>query len=235
MSSLKQLIKIIREEAKKLPDSRGGKHLIYSIEDILLSAFGVFYFQSGSWLNFQKSMQNQAGRNNAKSLFKVDKIPSDNHIRDVLDDIGVDNLQGMFDKIYKLLLKKKELDKYQYFDKTLMVILDGTHYHNSKKIHCEHCQTKEKIDAKGNTYTEYYHSAITPIIAHPKLSTILPLLPEMISNKDGDVKQDCEINATKRWLKKEHQLSKYYKLLILGDDLYCKTSLIKATSTSKIK
>jgi hypothetical protein len=211
-----------------LPDSRGIKHLTYSIEDILLSAFGVFYFQSGSWLNFQRNMQNQAGRDNAKSLFDVEKIASDNHIRDVLDDIGVDKLQPIFDKIYKLLLEKKELDKYQYFDNTIMILLDGTHYHNSQKIHCPLCQTKQKKDKDGNEYTEYYHSAITPIVAHPKFSTILPLLPEMISNKDGDVKQDCEINATKRWLAKDHLLSQYYKLLILGDDLYCKTSLIQA-------
>ena len=228
MSTLKQIIKIIRREAKKLPDSRGEKHLIYSIEDILLSAFGVFYFQSGSWLNFQRNMQNQAGRDNAKSLFDVNKIPSDNHIRDVLDNIGVDKLQPIFDKIYKLLLEKKELDKYQYFDNTIMILLDGTHYHNSQKIHCPLCQTKHRKDKDGNEYTEYYHSAITPIVAHPKFSTILPLLPEMISNKDGDIKQDCEINATKRWLAKDHLLSQYYKLLILGDDLYCKTSLIKA-------
>jgi hypothetical protein len=228
MSTLKQIIKIIRREAKKLPDSRGKKHLTYSIEDILLSAFGVFYFQSGSWLNFQKNMQKQAGRDNAKSLFDVEKIASDNHIRDVLDDIGVDKLQPIFDKIYKLLLEKKELDKYQYFDNTIMILLDGTHYHNSQKIHCPLCQTKQKKDKDGNKYTEYYHSAITPIVAHPKFSTILPLLPEMISNKDGDAKQDCEINATKRWLAKDHLLSQYYKLLILGDDLYCKTSLIQA-------
>jgi len=163
----------------------------------------------------------------AKSLFDVDKIPSDNHIRDLLDDIGVDKLQPIFDKIYKLLLENKELDKYQYFDNTIMILLDGTHYHNSQKIHCPLCQTKCKKDKDGNEYIEYYHSAITPIVEHPRLSTILPLLPEMISNKDGDIKQDCEINATKRWLERDHQLSKYYKLLILGDDLYSKTSLIQ--------
>jgi hypothetical protein len=233
MSTLEQIIKIIRQEAKKLPDSRGSKHLTYSMEDILLSAFGVFYFQSGSWLNFQRNMQNQAGRNNAKSLFNVDNIPSDNHIRDVLDDIGIDKLQPMFDRIYKLLLKKKTLDKYQYFDNTLMILLDGTYYHSSQKIHCDLCQTRQKEDAKGNKYTEYYHSAITPIVAHPKSNNILPLLPEMISNTDGEKKQDCEINASKRWLEKEHLLSQHYKLLILGDDLYCKTSLIQAIRTKE--
>lgn len=227
MSILKSILNTIRGEAKKLPDSRGKNHIIYSIEDILMSAFGVFYFQSGSWLNFQRNMQNQAGRDNAESLFDVKKIASDNHIRDVLDDIGVDKLQGMFDKIYKVLLKKKTLESYEYFENTMMVLLDGTHYHHSKKIHCEECQTKEKENAKGEKYTEYYHSAITPVIAHPNHKTVLPLLPEMISNQDGEEKQDCEINATKRWLAKEHLLSKHYKLIILGDDLYCKTPLIQ--------
>ncbi|MFK5976822.1 MAG: hypothetical protein QM493_09965 [Sulfurovum sp.] len=77
MTALERNIGIIREEAKKLPDKRGNKHITYSMEDIFLSAFGIFYFQSGSWLNFQRNMNNQAGRDNAKSLFGVDKIPSD--------------------------------------------------------------------------------------------------------------------------------------------------------------
>jgi len=154
-------------------------------------------------------------------------IPSDNHIRDVLDDIDVEKLQPIFDKVYKLLIKKETLKEYEYFDNTLLILLDGTHYHSSKKIHCEHCQTRVRTDAKENKYTEYYHSAITPIIAHPKSNKVLPLFPEVISNKDGQKKQDCEINASKRWLDREHQISKYYKLLLLGDDLYCKTSFIK--------
>ncbi|MFK5976821.1 MAG: hypothetical protein QM493_09960 [Sulfurovum sp.] len=127
-----------------------------------------------------------------------------------MDDIEVDKLQPIFDKIYKLLLEKKALDEYQYFDNTLLVLVDGTHYHNSQKIYCPQYQTKQKKDKDGNKYIEYYHSAVTPIIAHPKHKTVLPLLPEMISNKDGEAKQDCEINATKRWLEKEHLLAKLH-------------------------
>ena len=227
MTLLNQIIKLIRKEFKKLPDKRDKKHLKYTIEDIATSAFSVFYFQSKSWLDFQRNMLSRAGRSNAKSLFDIDNIPSDNHIRDVLDDISIEKLQPIFDKVYKLLMKKETLKEYEYFDNTIMVLLDGTHYHSSKKIHCEHCQARERTDAKGSKYTEYYHSAITPIIAHPKSNKVLPLFPEVISNKDGQKKQDCEINASKRWLDREHQVSKYYKLLLLGDDLYCKTSLIK--------
>jgi len=233
MNILDQIIKLIRNEFTKLPDKRGKKHQTYSIEDIAMSAFSVFYFQSGSWLNFQRNMCNKSGRSNAKSLFGIDNIPTDNHIRDTLDSIDTKELQSIFDEIYRLLLKKKALDKYQVFDKTIPVLLDGTYYHHSKKIHCTHCQTRKKEDAKGKEYVEYYHSAITPTIAHPKSNQVLPLLPEMISNKDGSDKQDCEINASKRWLSKTNILSKQYKLLILGDDLYCKTSLIKDIRAKK--
>ena len=195
MTILNQIIKLLRKEFKKLPDKRGRKHVEYAIEDIALSAFSLFYFQSKSWLDFQRNMFTRTGKSNAKSFFGIEKIPSDNHIRDVLDDIRVEQLQPIFDGIYHLLLKKETLQEYQYFDRTLLVLLDGTYYHSSRKIHCAHCQTKTKSDAKGKMYTEYYHSAITPIIAHPKSNQVLSLFPEVISNKDGEDKQDCEINA----------------------------------------
>lgn len=227
MTILKQIIRLLREEFKKLPDKRGIKHIEYTIENIATSAFSVFYFQSKSWLDFQRNMLSKTGKSNAKSLFDIDKIPSDNHIRDVLDNISVEKLQGVFNKIYTLLLSKEILKEYEYFKNTLLVLLDGTHYHSSRKIYCSHCQTKTKSNVKGDEYIEYYHSAITPIIAHPKMNKVLSLFPEVISNKDGDDKQDCEINASKRWLERKHLIASYYNLLLLGDDLYCKTSLIK--------
>jgi hypothetical protein len=232
MKQLSENIKIIREEFKKLPDKRAKEGRIYSIEDIALSAFSLFYFQSGTWLNFQRNMARKTGKSNAKSLFGIENIPTDNHIRNILDGIGVDKLEPIFDKLHTILEEKGTLKAYEYFDNTLLVLLDGTYYHYSKKIHCEHCQTREKEDKKGNKITEYYHSAITPIIAHPKKKEVLSLLPEMISNKDGEEKQDCEINASKRFLEKSHVISKNHKLAILGDDLYCKTTLIKEIRAS---
>ncbi len=56
MTLLNQIIKIIRKEFKKLPDTRDKKRIEYTIEDIATSAFSVFYFQSKSWLDFQRNM-----------------------------------------------------------------------------------------------------------------------------------------------------------------------------------
>jgi hypothetical protein len=46
--------------------------------------------QSSSFLE----MQSKEGRNNAKSLFEIERIASDNHIRDMLDSIDPSHLKN---------------------------------------------------------------------------------------------------------------------------------------------
>lgn len=51
-------------------------------------------------------------------------------------------------------------------------------------------------------------------------------MQEFIDNNDGEDKQDCEINASKRWIDNfDNQSSK--KLIILGDDLYSREPMIQ--------
>ena len=69
MTILNELIRVIKEEFKRLPDSRGKKHRTYTIEDIAMSAYAMFYFQNPSWMDYQRNMKNRTGRSNAKSLF----------------------------------------------------------------------------------------------------------------------------------------------------------------------
>lgn len=49
MGVLNKIVKLMRKSFDKLPDKRSNKHQTYSMADIALSAFSVFYFQSGSW------------------------------------------------------------------------------------------------------------------------------------------------------------------------------------------
>jgi len=183
------------------------------MEDIVLSAFSMFHMQSVSFLAFQRKMQAKEGRNNAKSLFGIEKIASDNHIRDMLDSIDPSYLQPMFDEQLKYLKDAKILDEYRYMNRHL-VALDGTQYHSSKKICCNNCLTKEH----KNGEITYSHQAITPVIVSPNMNRVIPLMPQLIQNSDGKQKQDCEINASKRWLPKSQALN--LELIVLGDDLY---------------
>lgn len=53
----------------------------YSIKDAVLSAFGVFFMQCESFLEYQRQLNSQKGRDNAQSIFEVSKILTDNQIR----------------------------------------------------------------------------------------------------------------------------------------------------------
>ena len=72
------LVEQIRRTFRRLPGHRkGGNNQRYTLEDIALSAFSVFFTQSPSFLDYQRRMQKERGRNNATSPFGVHRIPSD--------------------------------------------------------------------------------------------------------------------------------------------------------------
>lgn len=215
-------VKSFREESAKFPDKRVGKNSTYKMGNIVLSAFSMFHMQSSSFLSFQRRMESKEGRNNASSLFGLKKIPSDNHIRDILDEIHPNNIEPLFKKLLRSLKKRDILESYQYLN-SYLVLLDGTGYHSSKTISCEKCLTRKYTK---DTIT-YHHQAITPIIASPNVKKVLPLMPELIENSDGTEKQDCEINASKRWLKRDIALS--LPIILLGDDLYSREPFCKDT------
>jgi hypothetical protein len=65
------------------------------------------------------------------------------------------------------------------------------------------------------------HTAITPVIVAPGQTRVVPLPPEFVQPQDGGQKQDCEVNATKRWLDQHGPRYAPWGCTLLGDDLYC--------------
>jgi len=219
--SFDMMVKQLRIAIHNFPDKRTGENIQYSIEDIALSGFSVFFTQCPSFLAFQKSMQENKGVNNAQSLFGIQKIPSDNHIRDMLDVVPAETVFPVFTSIIETLRAANHLDGFRSYNNNLLCALDGTQYFSSKTIHCDNCSTKEH---KNGSIT-YSHSAITPVLLKPGCNKVISLPPEFITPQDGHQKQDCENTAAKRWLNQFAPIYKTFALTILGDDLYCKQSI----------
>jgi hypothetical protein len=215
------MIRQLRSTISGQSDKRTGKNLTYSMEDIGLGAFSVFFTQSPSFLSFQKSMQISKGENNARTIFGIDKIPCDNHIRAVLDEVSPSELYSMFPYIVNAMDEAEYPDAFRIMNDNILIALDGTQYFSSDKIHCDNCNVKNHKNGKMT----YSHSAVTPVILKPGENMVVPLEPEFITPQDGHLKQDCENAAAKRWL---HQYGHQYKGLngiILGDDLYSRQPL----------
>ena len=215
----------LRQTLGALPDERTGDNTRYSMEDIGLSAFSVFFTQSPSFLSVQKTLQQNKGCNNAKSLFQIREIPCDNHIRQCLDPVSPDKLFPLYDEVYQAFLQDGVLESLRAFDQTQLIALDGTWYFSSDKIHCPQCSCLEHKNGKKT----YYHSALTPVILAPGQPQVIALRPEFIAPQDGHTKQDCEIAAAKRWLQKNTPLYSPLKATLLGDDLYCHQPFCRQT------
>ena len=215
----------LRQLLGGLPDRRTGDNTSYSMEDIGLAAFSVFFTQCSSFLARQKTMQRAQGQSNAQSLFHLEEIPSDNHIRQTLDPVPPDKLFPCYDAVFESLRQAGQLESWRVFQDTLLVAVDGTWYHSSDKIHCDNCSCQEH---KSGDKT-YYHSAVTPVLVAPGHSHAIPLRPEFVIPQDGHLKQDCEIAAAKRWLEKNSHQYAPLKATLLGDDIYSRQPFCRQT------
>lgn len=213
-----ELIQRWRTVTSGLTDPRTGDNTQFEMADIALSAFAVFFTQCPSFLSFQQNMEQAQGRNNARSLFQVGRIPSDNHIRQTLDPVEPRHLFSLFDDLHQAFEQAGLLPAMRAVNDTRLIALDATWYFSSqsKNIHCPNCSCIRHTEGT----TTHFHSAITPVIVSPGHSQVVPLRPEFIVPQDGQAKQDCEINAAKRWLAAHATRYSSGNDTLLGDDLY---------------
>ena len=209
-------LRFLRGVLGALPDFRTGSNTTYSMADIGLGAFSVFLTQSSSFLAHQTTMQQAKGRSNAQSLFHLEEIPCDNHIRQSLDGVPPEKLFPCYDAVLESLWHSGHLASWRALQGTVLLALDGTWYYSSPKIHCPNCCS---LEHKSGDKT-YYHSAVTPVLVAPGREHVIALRPEFITPQDGHTKQDCELAAAKRWLEKNSPQYAPLKATLLGDDLY---------------
>ena len=221
---ISRMIKRLEQACAGFPDVRTGKNSVYELADVGMSAFSVFFTQSPSFLAHQRDMKLRKGRCNAESLFHLNELPSDNQIRNLLDPVSPEHVQPVYRDIFLALEGTDVLKKRRSFANQLLVAIDGTEYFSSKAIHCENCNHRELSNGKTN----YFHSVLTPVIVQPGNETVISLEPEFIVPQDGHEKQDCEIQAGKRWVEKWGDFYARRSVTILGDDLFSREPFCQA-------
>ena len=215
------MVELIARELAQLPDYRKpSPNQTYQVRDAALSALAVFMMQSPSFLAQQRDMQRSKGRNNAQSLFGVHQIPSDNQIRNILDPIAPSYLSTLFWQAYEHLQAGQLLAQHTGIADTWLCALDGVYYFSSDTIHCPNC-TRQQHEGR----IRYSHGLIAPVLVAPDSPQVFSLEPEFIQPQDGSEKQDCELNASKRWLKRNGARLPLGRTTFLADDLYCKQPL----------
>ena len=218
MRILDGLLRKLQDVCGDFTDKRlTSKNVVYSMADVGLSAFAMFFMQCESFLDFQRKLEQRERRSNLHTLFGVKAIPTDPHIRSMLDEVEPESLQPCFDDAVRVLDANGGFDAFKRLDSRVLVALDGTEYFCSKKIKCEQCLHRKRRDGT----VDYYHSMLAATIVAPGQEHCLHLMPEFIENLDGNDKQDCERNAAKRWMKSDKAASiAHLRPVFLGDALF---------------
>jgi hypothetical protein len=223
MEILASLLSGLKAVCAAFPDPRKGRSGNIAMADFGLAAFAMFFMQSSSFLSFQRKLETGRGRSNCQTLFGIEKIPSDNYIRDMLDGANPALLAPCFQDIEQRLLEPAMREAFGRLGGRTLVAVDGTEYFCSQKIGCPHCQTRKRSNGK----VESYHSMLAATVVAPGYSRVMPLSPEFIVKPDGAEKQDCERNAVKRWLDTHGARLKPLRPVYLGDDLFACQSVVE--------
>jgi hypothetical protein len=220
--SFSSLRKAVSETFNAVQDWRQKGKVDISIHDAMLSGLACMYFQDPSLLQFQKRLEEDYHKNNLRSLFNVEVIPKETQMRDIIDKVGSEKFALIFKDYYQRLQRGKHLEQFQIFPSMYYFPIDGSQFFGSEDVHCKQCLTKEHNGCK-----RYEHHVLQGGIMHPDCGQIIPFMPEQIVSSDGQAKQDCEMNAAKRFLKKLKQGFPQLGLLIGGDALFSKQPIIE--------
>ena len=115
------------------------------------------------------------------------------------------------------LLRRGYLKRFRDSRGRYLLALDGTELYRWSKPHCEQCLRAASGPDKS---MQYFHRVLElKLISSDGLC--LSLVTEFIENESPDVeKQDCELKAAKRLLKRFKQHFPRMKVLLLADGLY---------------
>jgi hypothetical protein len=195
----------------KVKDMRPGDAEI-TLSDALLSGYAVFSLKDPSLLAFDRRRKEEP--HNLKTIFHIGKIPSDTQMRSILDEVNPEDLRRCFRSVFSSLQRGKALEQMQYLDAHYLLLMDGTQYFSSEKLKSPFCM--EKTNSVTGV-TTYYLQTLGAVLAHPDRREVIPLMPEPISKQDGETKNDCEINASKRFLTKFRKDHPHLKVVVCQD------------------
>ena len=187
------LIAAMRDFFLTVTDQRSSNSSI-SLKDALMSGLAMFLLKEKSLLSFEHNIMDYG--TNLKTVYGIDKIPTDTHLRTMLDPIPIDALRPAFKLVFNRLQRSNLLQEFKFFDDYYLISVDGTEFFLSTQIKCANCMERKYKDGTAL----YYHQFLGAAIVHPDKREVIPLVPEMIVKQDGQVKNDCERNASMRFL-----------------------------------
>ena len=165
---------------------------------MLHCALAMFTIKSPSLLNFEFQAHNDVMvKRNLKCLYSIQEVPSDETIRQCLDQVESSELESIFKRLFALAQRARLLEKYRVRGGPAISWRWTVHKPTTlTKVRCGGCCVKEHRDGLQS----YYHHMVLGSLVHTERSrqALLPSGPEFIAKSDGSAKNDCERDTIRR-------------------------------------
>lgn len=235
----KHFFKDLNKKLSNVKDKRNQSYVTYTPEIILFTVIMKNVSGIVSMNKMTRDFNNDAVIENIATSLGYDsleEIPHYDTINNFLKDLDVTELEKIRDYMIRELFKKRALEKYRLLDKFWCIAIDGSQLFSFKERHCDHCLKKEykNKDTGEIERTVYYHTVLEAKLVLGDM--VFSILTEFVENENESVsKQDCEVNAAKRLMKKLKYKFRKLNICLLGDSLYSCDSIYRLCNEYKWK
>lgn len=236
INPLKELLTIIQQYFPKLnnwinelTDSRNKSYITYDLKVCLLTQLLAFCCGYNSMNEIGRDFNSNMVIENINNILKTsyDELPHKDTLINVISGIKYEELEIIQTKIIKTLIRTKLLDKYRY-NGLFHIVIDGTGLYSTKANLGEHAITKTFNKDEETEYTLYSYYALEAklICGNIAFSFATEFVEnEIYTDENGNTykkfdKQDCELKAAYRLLRKIKNRFPKLPIIIGGDALY---------------
>lgn len=236
VNPLEELLIIIKQYFPKLTtwidnltDTRNKSYVKYDFKICLLTQVLAFCSSYQSMNKIGRDFNSDIVINNINNTLKTNyaELPHKDTLINIISSMKFEDLEKIQTNIIKNLIRSKMLDKYR-FNGLFHVVIDGTGLYSTIVNLGEQAITKVYNKGQDNEYTLYSYYALEAKIVCGNMT--FSLATEFVENETytdllGNTyrkfnKQDCELKAAYRLLKKIKKRFPKLPIIIGGDALY---------------
>lgn len=209
------------------PEHRRRKSISYPMGEVVLLGICLFLFRYRSLKSFVREFRhNSVGIANLNEFFTLSEVPSDDEFRYILSEIPTAFFNRMLKHLHQRLEGKKVIQNWRLLGKYDLVSIDGSGQLSSYKIKCKKCLSR--TNKSGHVMHLHGQLLASLISTNPPASLALAFEPiENAGERTEYEKNDCEINAAKRLLRKMKVTYPKRPFCILGDNLFAVLPIAK--------
>ncbi len=174
------------------------------------------------------SAQTTGRKQNLQSVYGIDRIPSDNGLRDILDRLTAQHLNEGFHRVLPFLEGQQVAPCYRYWNDHYVVSVDGVQHQCSHKVKCPYCLKRQH----KNGTVSYSHAMLSGALVCPKRRPVFVVDNEPILKQDGETKNDCEHNAAKRFFERQATVNGHRPMVYVLDALYACAPIVNLITES---